>query len=166
MRKINLDEKSKAYLAGFLDGDGLFITQIVHNKERKYKFYFKISIIISVKSSNHWFIIYLQKMLKPYGFIRKRNNMSELELVEKEVIKILLKELYPYIVLKKSLVKLILNIINEIEKVESEADFLKVCKMIDETAKFTYSKKRKITYDYVKNYLDSPVETSSKNEMK
>ncbi len=162
MKKIfkNLSNIDKAYLAGFLDGNGSIIIQIVHDKTRKYKFNIKISIVFYQKNTNYWFILYLQKKFKPHGYIRRRNDMSEFTIVGKEPVKLILKELYPYFVFKKSLVRLVINIIKEIEKVESEADFLKVCKMVDETAKYTNSNKRKITYDYVQHYLNSPVETS------
>ena len=159
-----LTEINKAYLAGLLDGDGSIITQIVHNNTYKYKFYIKISIVFYQKNTKHWFILYLQKIFKPHGYVRKRENMSEFVIVAKEPVKLILKELYPYFILKKGLVKLVLNIIHKIENVETEADFLKVCQMVDETAKYTYSKKRKLTYNYVKNYLSSPVETSFNNK--
>ena len=48
-----LTEINKAYLAGFLDGDGSIITQIVHNNTYKYKFYIKISIVFYQKNNKH-----------------------------------------------------------------------------------------------------------------
>ena len=86
--------------------------------------------------------------------------MSEFVIVAKEPVELILNKLYPQLKLKRTLCRLVLNIINDLKKVETEADFLKVCKKVDETAKYTYSVNRKITYDYVYNYLISPVETS------
>lgn len=163
MKWNKLTELDKAYLAGFLDGDGSIITQIVFDKTRKFKFYIRISIVFYQLSKNHWYILWLQKKFKPYGYIRKRNdNMSEFTIVAKEPVKIILKELYPYLKLKRTLCRLILNIINLLDKVETKTDFLKVCEKVDEAVKYTYSKKRKINSNFVKNYLESPVETSSK----
>ena len=160
MIKNNWTIIDKAYLSGFLDGDGSILTQIVANKSYKYKFYIRVSIIFYQSKKNHWYILKLKKMFKPYGYIRQRENMSELIIVNKKIVKEILKELYPYLILKKSLCRLVLNIIKDLENMKTEADFLKVCKKVDETANYTYSNKRKITYDYVKNYLNSPVETS------
>ena len=163
-----LTELDKAYLAGFLDGDGAIVSQIVQDKGRKYKFYIRISVCFYQSAQNHWYILWLKKKLKPSlriykgSYVRKRNNgtMSDLTIVAKEPVKELLKTLYPYLVLKKTLCRLILSIIDDLEAVRTEADFLKVCKKVDKTAELTYSKNRKITYAYVKNYLNSPVETS------
>lgn len=155
-----LTQIDKAYLAGFLDGDGSILTQIVKDNTRKYKFYVRISIVFFQRKDNNWFIIWLQKKFKPYGYIRQRENMSEFIIVGKEPVELILRELYPYLKLKKTLCKLVLNIIEVLNKVETEADFLKVCIKVDETAKYTYSQNRKITYNFVKDYLNSPVETS------
>lgn len=157
-----LTELDKAYLAGFLDGDGSIVSQIVKDKGRKYGFYIRISVCFYQSTQNYWYILWLKKKLKPYGYVRKRNNdtMADLTIVAKKPVKELLKALYPYLVLKKTLCKLVLSIIDDLEAVSTEADFLKVCKKVDKTAKLTYSKNRKITYAYVKNYLNSPVETS------
>jgi hypothetical protein len=86
--------------------------------------------------------------------------MSEFVIVEKNAVEIILKELYPYFKLKKPLCKLILSILEDLKTIQTEADFLKVCKKVDETANYTYSKNRKIDTSYVLKYLISPVETS------
>lgn len=158
---LNLSEVDKAYIAGFFDGDGSIIVQIVPDKSRKYKFYVRVSLVFFQKSKNHWFILWLQKKFKPYGYITKGNDMSEFVIVAKNPTEFVLKELYPYLKLKKPLCRLVLKILNALKLVQNEADFLKVCKMIDETANHTCSKTRKINSFYVETYLNTPVETSS-----
>ncbi len=157
---FSLSNTDKAYLAGFLDGDGSILTQIIPDKTRTFKFYIRISIVFYQKSNYHWFMLWLQSIFKPYGYITQRNNMSEFVLVAKGPTEFLLKELYPYLKLKKPLCKLVLSIFNDLKSVNSEADFLKVCQKVDETANFTYSKTRKIDSLYVARYLSIPVETS------
>ena len=88
--------------------------------------------------------------------------MSEFTIVSKPAVEFVLKELYPYLKLKKPLAKLTFKIIEDLKYVETKADFLKVCKKVDETANYTYSSKRKITSSYVESFLNSPVETSLK----
>ena len=91
--------------------------------------------------------------------IRKRNDgMSELYITGFTPVK---NSLYTSTIfsLKPRLAKLVLEIIEEYSQVQTEADFLEVCKKIDKTAEYTDSKKRKNTYSSVKAYLNSPVET-------
>jgi len=40
----NLTEINKAYIAGFIDGDGSIIIQIVKDKSRKFGYYIRISL--------------------------------------------------------------------------------------------------------------------------
>ena len=50
---VNLSELDKAYIAGFLDGDGSIIAQIVKDDTRKLKFYIRISIVFYQKRTHH-----------------------------------------------------------------------------------------------------------------
>ena len=42
-----------AYLAGFLDGDGSIIVQLVPRKDYTYKFQVKVSIVFYQKTTRH-----------------------------------------------------------------------------------------------------------------
>jgi hypothetical protein len=48
-----LTELDKAYLAGFLDGDGSIVSQIVKDKGRKYGFYIRISVCFYQSTQNY-----------------------------------------------------------------------------------------------------------------
>jgi len=48
----NTTEKEFAYIAGFLDGDGSLMTQIVKNESYKYGYSIRISIVFFQKTSN------------------------------------------------------------------------------------------------------------------
>ena len=67
-------------------------------------------------------------MFKPYGYIRQRENMSELIIVNKKIVKNILKELYPYLILKKSLCRLVLNIIKDLENMKQKLISLRFVK--------------------------------------
>lgn len=82
--------------------------------------------------------------------------MSEYAITGKYAVAIIIKELLPYLKIKKELGQFILKIIKEEEKIFSIEDFFKICEMVDDmTVKFTYSKKRKITSLIVKQYFNS-----------
>ena len=158
---LKLSNLDLAYIAGFLDGDGSIIVQIVSDKTRKWKFYIRVSIVFYQNTKHHWFILWLSKMFTPYGYVTKRTTgMSEFTIVEKEAVKLVLNKLTPYLKIKNPLCKLTLGIINDLESVQTEADFLKVCHKVDKVAEYTYSKPRKITAKNVADILKLPVETS------
>jgi hypothetical protein len=76
-------------------------------------------------------------------------------------VKEVLLLLYPYLRLKKPTAKAVLKLIDYRARtcVKSKDDFLEVCKLVDKVSDFTDSKKRIITYEYVNNVFNSPVET-------
>ena len=53
--------------------------------------------------------------------------------------------IYPYLLLKKRLARLTLDIINLKKTIKKEDDFIEVCKLIDKTSEYRDSKKKKIT---------------------
>ena len=155
-----LTEADKHYLAGFLDGDGSIMAQIVKGNNYKYGYTIRVTLCFYQKTTRHWFLLKLKKLLGKEWKIRKRNDgMSELYITGFTLVKNFLTVLHPYFRLKPRLAKLVLEIIDEYSQVQTEADFLEVCKKIDKTAEYTDSKKRKHTYSSVQNYLNSPVET-------
>lgn len=95
------------------------------------------------------------------GVLRdKVDGMSELAIVGAKPVVKLLKQLYPYLKVKKILADLIIEIVDKLSKVNSEADFIEVCKLVDKVADFTDSKGRKNTSEFVISTL-----LSSKGDM-
>ena len=155
-----LTEADLHYLAGFLDGNGSIMAQIVKDSSYKYGYSIRVTICFYQKTKRHWFLLKLRKLLGKEWKVKKRNDgMSELYITGFKPVRNLLITLQPYLRLKPRLSKLVLEIIDEYSQVQTEADFLEVCKKIDKTAEYTDSKERKNTYSSVKAYLNSPVET-------
>ena len=50
---INLTENEKAYIAGFIDGDGCILSQIIKREDYKYKFQIRVSITFYQKKKRH-----------------------------------------------------------------------------------------------------------------
>lgn len=154
-----LTNEELAYIAGFLDGDGRILTQIVKGKTYKYKHTIRFSIVFYQKKNNHWFLIWMQQKLNK-GTIRIcKEDLIELCISGIIPVKEILSLLLPFLHIKKNLAKLVLNIINNVKKVSSEACFIEVCNLVDKTAEYTYSKKRIITSVTVQEALKLPVET-------
>lgn len=148
--KTNLLETQKAYIAGFLDGDGCILAQIVPNSTYKFNFYIRVSVIFYQKKKRHWFILWLHKILK-LGTIRiRKDNISEYTIVGYKPVETILRFLYPFLLIKKPIARLVLKIIDQVKTVKTKEDFLEVCKLVDKISHFTDSKKRKNTSDLVK----------------
>ena len=153
---INLSETDKAYIAGFLDGDGSIISQIVRSKDYKFGFYIRLSIVFIQKTDKYWFLMKLKDKLK-YGTLRKRNDgISEYTIVSSGPVESLLKQLLPHLKLKKNLALHVLKIIESKRNInDNKLLFIEACGLVDETISMTYSKKRTITKEVVINHLNS-----------
>lgn len=156
LNKLTTEEL--AYIAGFLEGDGCILVQIVKGNY-KYKHTIRIGIVFYQKKDKHWFFIWLKDKIG-CGTIRiKKDFMIEYSIFGLNPVKSLLKLLLPYLKLKKTLAILVFRIVESFERVKTEADFLEVCKLVDEVAEHTYSKRRINTSSTVRENLGLPVET-------
>jgi len=154
-----LTKEELSYIAGFLEGDGCLLAQIVKGSTYRFKHTVRLGIIFYQKKDKHWFFLWLKKKIG-IGNIRIRNDsMMEYSIMGMIHVKIFLKSLFPFLVLKKDLAVLMFRIIEGFEKVESEADFLEVCKLVDKVADYTFSKRRINTTSKVRESLGLPVET-------
>ena len=159
---MKLHKEEVAYLSGFLDGDGSLITQIVRDNNYQRGFYIRISINFYQKTKRHWFILHLKYLLKD-GFVTKRKDgMSVYTIVGVEPVRKILILFKPHLKVKKSLARLVLRIIEERENVTTDAEFIKVCELVDKTAELTDSKKRVITSQTVRDFLISRAQTKIK----
>ena len=74
-----LTESDMHYLAGFLDGDGSIMAQIVKDNNYKYGYTIRVTVCFYQKTTRHWFLLKLRKLLGKEWKVRKRNDgMSEL----------------------------------------------------------------------------------------
>lgn len=160
-----ISSEEEAYIAGFLDGDGSLMAQLVRRKDYRWGFQIRTSIVFYQKSSHQEILFWLKERLG-YGYIRARNDgMSEYTIVGFREVATVLTLLYPFLRLKKTLAKQILKLIRDYPLRMSAAQLVRLSKLVDRTAEFNYSKKRTITSEVVVAYLREnrlfPVETES-----
>ena len=154
MKKLSIEEKS--YIAGFLDGDGSIFAQIVRGSSYKYNFRIRVSIGFYQKKNKHWFMLKLKKLLGGYGYLRiRKDGVSELVISGVGPVKLVLSQIKDFLILKKKNASLILKIIEKKKKVNSEIEFIEVCKLVDQVAELNYSKNRTITSEVVKKSLNN-----------
>lgn len=155
----DLNKEQAAYLAGFLEGNGCILVQIVKGSQYKYKHTIRVSVVFYQKKDKHWYFLKIKDIVG-LGTIRfRKDGMIEYSIVGANLVKKFLEKLYPFLILKKNLASLVFRIVDGLNVVQNEADFLEVCKLVDKVAEHTYSKKRKNTLLTVKNSLILPVET-------
>ena len=160
-----MSNEELAYMAGFLDGDGCVMAQLVRRKDYIYGYQVRVSIVFYQKQKNQVILHWLKEKLK-IGYVRQRNDgMAEYTIVGFKEVEIVLKMLQPYLRLKKVLAGKVLNLIQEHPKKMSPEGLIRISKLVDETASFNYSKKRTNTSSTIKDFLKDtnlfPVETEA-----
>jgi hypothetical protein len=160
-----LTTAQKAYIAGFIDGDGCINAQIVRRPDYKLHYQVRVTLTFFQKTSRHWILLQLHKLLK-LGTLRKRNDgMSEYAIVGKASVKNCLQLLYPYLRLKKLHARRVLQIITQLQKDQDPQAFVKLCEVVDTFQDLNDSKMRTVTSQIVRshflelNLLPVPVET-------
>jgi hypothetical protein len=155
----DLSKEQLAYLAGFLEGDGCILAQIVKGVQYKYKHTIRLSVVFYQKRDKHWYFLKIRDIIGLGNIRIRKDGMMEYSIIGANLVKKFLEKLFPYLILKKNLASLVFRIVDELNVVQNEAGFLEVCKLVDKVAEHTYSKKRKNTSLTVKNNLILPVET-------
>jgi hypothetical protein len=83
--------------------------------------------------------------------------------VGNQIVKMVLENLQAYLQLKRKQAKLVLDVINNLAKLQNPQTFIKLCELVDQIILLNDSKKRTITTLVVKNELVKfnlfPVET-------
>jgi hypothetical protein len=142
-----MSNEEKAYIAGFLDGDGSIMAQLVSRKDYKLGYQIRVSVVFYQKSTHREFLLWLKERLD-YGYVRIRNDgMSEYTIVGLREVEHVLTLLYPFLRLKKALAKDVLELIKQHppQRKMTVSQLISLSYLVDKTASFNYSKKRTIT---------------------
>ena len=152
-----MKNEEKAYIAGFLDGDGSIMAQLVFRKDYKLGYQIRVSIVFYQKTTHQNQLFWLKEQLG-YGYIRVRNDgMSEYTIVGLREVSLVLILLYPFLRLKKELAKEVLSLIklHPSSRKMTASKLISLSKLVDKTAEFNYSKKRTVTSESVINFFQS-----------
>ena len=150
-----MSDEEKAYIAGFLDGDGSIMAQLVYRKDYKLGYQIRVSIVFYQKTKHREFLDWLKDQLS-FGYVRDRNDgMSEYTIVGLQEVKEILIFLYPFLRLKKSLAKSVLVIIEKHppSRKMTAQKLLALSKLVDASSTFNYTKKRTNRYEVVETFL-------------
>jgi hypothetical protein len=139
----HLSSTQKAYLAGFLDGDGSIYVRIKPNATYRYGFQVAPYVVFfqSLKEKQKF-----QKACSIIGIGHMRirsDGILEYIISREYEISQLLKLLKPFLILKKEQAELMIKILEKKAKVKNRSDFFALSKLIERFRKLNYSKKRK-----------------------
>ena len=160
-----MSNEELAYIAGFFDGDGCLMAQLVRRKDYIYGYQVRVSLVFYQKQSHQQILAWLKSKLK-IGYIRQRNDgMAEYTIVGLNEVEQILILLAPYLRLKKVLARKVLKLIRVHPKKMDPQKLMRISKLVDETAGFNYSKKRTNTSLTIERFLKDtnlfPVETEA-----
>lgn len=139
-----MDSETKAYIAGFLDGDGCIMFQLVYRHDYIYKYQVRASIVFYQKQKNRSILDWLHSLFQ-IGYIRNRNDgMSEYTIVGLKSVMNILQLLAPYVRLKKRHIKLaqkIYDLFPYYQHIDPK-QLVEAALLIDQYKVLNYSKKR------------------------
>ncbi len=144
----------RAYIAGFLDGDGSIILQIVRRADYRLKFQIRASVCFYQRRSGVKVLDWIKGRVGG-GYIRHRGVMADYAVVGYTAVNRLLKLVEPYVVAKSPQVDAALKIISKAQRIEDRSQLVAVAKMVDSYVTLNYSKRRLITAREVTEQLGS-----------
>jgi intein-encoded DNA endonuclease-like protein len=151
---MKLSKEKKAYIAGFLDGDGSIYVKLKPNSTYRYRFQVSPAIVFYQSKKEKHHLQWLKKVTGK-GYLRERNDgIVEYIIGDVKSLKELIRNLLPYLRLKQKQAKLMLEILREKEKVKTSREFLKLAERIDLFQQINYSKKRIQNSSKVKKVLE------------
>ncbi len=140
---MSLSSVQKAYLAGFLDGDGSIYVRLKPNPTYRYGFQVAPYIVLFQSAKSR---VRFEKLcsLISFGSLRERKDgILEYTIGKQESLKQFLAWVKPYVLLKRSQVELMEKILKAKALVKKKRDFEALMKLIDSFEELNYSKKRK-----------------------
>lgn len=139
---MKLSKEKFAYISGFLDGDGSIYVKLKPNSSYRYRFQVSPAIVFYQSQKEKEHLQWLKKTIDR-GYLRERNDgIVEYIIGDMESMKELLKNLLPYLRLKRKQAELMIEIIEKKKKVRSAKEFISLAERIDLFQKMNYSKNR------------------------
>lgn len=140
MKKIT--NSQKAYIAGFLDGDGSVYIKLTKNDSYKYGYQIAPYITFYQKGNYINFLKELKRILG-VGYTRlRKDGVAEYTIGDEKSLIIFAKKILPFSRLKSKQLKLLLEVLKIKVKTKNAKDFISLCKKIDKFKELNYSKRR------------------------
>jgi intein-encoded DNA endonuclease-like protein len=153
--KIRMEVSAKAYIAGFLDGDGSIMLQIKPRDDVRYGYRLQATICFYQDSAYKNELRWIRNQLNCDYVSRRDDGMSELRINGFGCVQQVLSELYEFVRFKRQQVELMLDALELLQRKQTAESFLRACRIADEISQANYNSKRKHTAELVEVHLRS-----------
>lgn len=141
---MEFSSTQRAYVAGFLDGDGSVYVRAKPNDTYRYGYQIAPSIILFQSEKSAEALKNLHAIFN-LGYIRKRKDgILELTINKIDEIQKFIFLVKPFSLFKKRQLDLMEQIIEAKKNISNENDFKELLRLVDRYREINYSKKRKI----------------------
>lgn len=134
-----------AYIAGFLDGDGCVMLQLVYRKDYSLGYQIRASIVFYQNQKYTFFLNWLKGKFQ-YGYIRNRGDgMSEYTIVGVKPVLKVLKLVSPYLKIKTKQAEIAIKVLRQMPgsgRKMTPALLLELSLEVDKFIDLNYSKRR------------------------
>ena len=144
-------ESFSPYLAGFFDGDGSLHFQIVRQKEYRFGFYIRASLVFYQSTSCEAGLVAIGDELGVGRLRRRSGGMSDLTITNRGAIRDILDRMRPHVIFKRGQVERGLTLLDRLPPPRDHEGFLRVCEAVDDFASLNFSKSRTVTTDTVRS---------------
>jgi hypothetical protein len=138
-----MEDTTRAYIAGFLDGDGSIVLQLKPRRDYRFGFQIRATVSFYQKRRGSWVLEWLYAHIGR-GRIRERpDGIVQYDIEGVESVIWLLEQVQPYIVAKKEQVEQALGLLREVCANESPTpeEFWEWARRLESYQALNYSKK-------------------------
>ena len=126
-----MTEVEKAYVAGFLDGDGSIMAHIEPHRECRFGYRIRVVIKFSQHESSSLVLAELKRLCG--GYLSQANkHVRELAIKSSTNVECFLKEVAPYVRVKRTQAEQALRLIEELRQVKTLEDFKGAARLADQ----------------------------------
>ena len=148
-----MDVSTKAYIAGFLDGDGSVMLQIKPRVDVRYGFRLQATICF-YQDSGHEEVLRWRRDQLNVGYVsHRKDGISELRVNGYVAVKKVLLELREHVRFKRQQVELMLVAIEILQRKPIAEQFIAACKLADQISQANYKSRRKHSAQMVEEKL-------------
>jgi hypothetical protein len=140
MNKISLHDL--LYIAGFLDGDGSIMAQLVDRKDYRLKFQIRFTIQFTQHLKRRVFLEKLKNIIGIGYISNRKTNVCYYIITETKNVYMFLKTIQPFLRIKQKQANLVLTIIEQLPLTKHSPDkFIQLAHMVNQVASLNDSTK-------------------------